>query len=142
MQDAKHWDEVHKRIHKETKSESKYAQDKEKLFPRNAVVVDLGGGTGNDALYFLQKGHRVILLDISEFALTTAQEKAKASNLGAKLVARQVDFGLTNLPLKDDSVDVFYSRISLHYFPADQTVRIFQDIYRALRSGGSAFLTF
>lgn len=142
MDDKKHWDVIHQKNLQPEESHSKYAEEKEKLFPKNCVVIDLGGGTGADAMFFLKQGHSVVVLDISEFALNITQERAKKLNLSEKLVARQVDFGLHDIPLKNDSVDVVYSRISLHYFPTDQTTKIFKDVYRLLKPGGKAYLTF
>ena len=45
------------------------------------------------------------------------------------------------IPIKDDSIDVVYSRISLNYFGAKQTTKTFKDIYRILKLGGMAFIT-
>jgi ubiquinone/menaquinone biosynthesis C-methylase UbiE len=141
--DAKRWDLIHKKINEaETDGHSNYAQEKEKLFPRNAIICDLGGGSGSDAIYFLKNGHRVILLDISQFALEVAQKKAKELGLEKGLVVRQVDFGLHTLPLSDNSVDVTYSRIALHYFPKDETIGIFAAIYKSLKPGGKVYITF
>lgn len=140
--DLKRWDKIHQRTSQEEGKYSVYAEEKEKLFPRNSVVCDLGGGTGDDAIYFLRKGHRVILFDISEFALKAVQKKAKEAKITSGLIVKQVDFGLHKLPLKDYSIDVAYSRISLHYFPKDETIGIFRAIYTALKDGGSAYLTF
>ena len=140
--DTRRWDAIHRKLYNEEEWHSQYAEDKEKLFSRNCIIVDLGGGTGADALYFLQQGHSVVLLDISEFALKVALEKAKKHGLGDRLVVRQVDFGLHELPLKSNSIDVAYSRIALNYFPKDQTIKIFNEIYRILKPGSTAYLTF
>lgn len=144
IHDVAHWDEVHKRLHKEKADEghSKYAEEKEKLFPRSSLVVDMGGATGADAVYFLKKGHSVIVLDISEFALKVAEKRAADAGFGEKFVAKQIDFGIHKLPLKNNSVDVVYSRISLNYYGANHTSKLFKDIYKALKSKGAAYLTF
>jgi ubiquinone/menaquinone biosynthesis C-methylase UbiE len=142
LDDAKRWDLIHQKTQEESGAPSTYAQEKEQLFPRSCLVVELGGGTGADALYFLQKGHSVVVLDISEYALNVAEQKAKSANLGDKLAVRQIDFGLHKFPIKDASADVVYSRISLHYFDAEHTIDIFSDIYKMLKPGGSAYLTF
>ena len=142
LDDTKRWNIVHKRTHEEgDDGHSVYAEEKEKLFPRGAVVCDLGGGTGDDALFFLRKGHSVILFDISDFALKVAQKKAKDEGLEKRLVAKQVDFGLHELPLNNDSVDAAYSRISLNYFPTEETVDIFSAIFKSLKQGGNAYIT-
>lgn len=140
--DVKRWDSVHKEIHKEGGLPSSYAQEKEELFPRGSIVVEMGGGTGEDAVYFLRQGHSVVILDISEFALKKAEEKAKEAGVAEKLVTKHVDFGLHKLPIKESSVDVVYSRISLHYFGSEHTTKLFQDIEKMLKEGGVAYLTF
>jgi ubiquinone/menaquinone biosynthesis C-methylase UbiE len=142
LDDAKRWDVIHEKTYKGSGGESVYAQEKEKLFPRASLIIELGGGTGEDALYFLQKGHSVVILDISEFALNVAQEKAKKAGFEKQLVAKMVDFGLHQLPIKNDSVDIVYSRISLHYFDSAHTIKLFQDIYNMLKRSGKAYLTF
>jgi len=138
---ASSWDKVHQRIHVEDKNPSSYAQEKEILFPRGAIVADLGGGTGADALYFLDKDHQVIILDVSKFALEVAQKKATEAGKEKNLITKEVDFGEEKLPLRDNSCDVVYSRISLNYFPRDRTVEIFREIYNCLKRGGRAFIT-
>lgn len=142
VNDAERWDAIHQKTHKSAQLFSHYAEEKEKLFPRKSLIVDVGGGTGEDALYFLQKGHSVVLLDISDFALKTAEEKTRAHNLSSKLAVRKVDYGLEALPIKDSSVDIVYSRISLNYFDAEHTSKLFKEVYRILKPGGSAYLTF
>lgn len=142
LDDTKRWDIIHQRTSQDDDRHSVYAEEKEKLFPRGSIVVDVGGGTGDDALYFLKKGHSVILLDISDFALKVVQKKAKDAGLDKHLVAHKVDFGLHRLPLKQNSADVVYSRISLHYFPKEETIEILKTIYETLKPGGSAYLTF
>ena len=141
MDDAKRWDIVHQKIHKQQEWHSHFAEEKEKLFPRNSLIVDLGCGTGSDAVYFLKNGHSVVALDISEFALKVTQEKAKVVGLLKNLVTKQVDFGLQPIPVKDLSVDTVYSRISLNYFGSKQTTIIFRDIYRILKQGGVAYIS-
>jgi ubiquinone/menaquinone biosynthesis C-methylase UbiE len=142
QKDQAHWDTAHQKTHQPGSLHSHWAEEKEKLFPRNSLVVDVGGGTGEDAVYFLSKGHSVVLLDISPFALKKAEEKVAAANMQAKFAAKQSDYGLHQIPVKDNSVSVVYSRIALNYFDKDHTQRLFQDIYRILKPGGSAYLSF
>ncbi|QQS38546.1 class I SAM-dependent methyltransferase [Candidatus Woesebacteria bacterium] len=140
--DSTRWDLVHQKIHKEHTQPSRFAVEREKLFRRGSIVCDLGGGSGSDVLHFLKNGHSVILLDISSFALQVAEERARNAKLDQNLVTHMIDFGLHALPLKDNSIDVAYSRISLNYFGHRHTAKILQDIYRSLKIGGSAYLTF
>lgn len=140
--DSKKWDIYHKKTLSEDTNPSKYAMEKEMLFPRQSIVVDLGGGVGSDAMYFLEKGHSVIILDISQFALDVAMERAKAKKLDEKLIVKQVDFALHSIPIKIQSADIAYSRLSLNYFDLDETTVLIHDIYGILKQGGNAFLTF
>ena len=136
------WDEYHKKIHHPEELHSNYAEEKEKFFPRGSMIAELGGGTGADALYFLKKGHSVVLFDISEFALKIAKEKSVKVGLSEKLATRKVDFGLHQLPIKENSIDIVFSRISLNYFDAEHTKKLFRDIFFVLKPGGTAYLTF
>lgn len=142
ISDGERWDEYHKKTHKPEEPHSSYAEEKEKLFPRGSLVVELGGGTGSDTMYFLKQGHSVVLLDISDFALKKAQERASKLNLSQKLAIRQIDFGLHQVPIKESSADIVYSRISLHYFGSKHTTKLFRDILHMLKPGGVAYITF
>lgn len=132
---------IHQKGFTEDQPHSKYAEETEKLFPRASLVVDIGSGTGEDALYFLSQGHSVIALDISKFALEALIKKAESKGFSQKIVVRQTDYGLHKLPIKDLAVDAVYSRISLNYFDGEHTARLFGDIYRTLKVNGKAFLT-
>src|SRR5258706_13838877 len=98
IDDVARWNFIHQKTHSTDVAHSQYALEKEKEFPRNSLVVDLGGGAGYDALFFLKQGHSVVLFDISDIALALASQKAKENGLGERLVTRQVDFGLHDLP--------------------------------------------
>lgn len=142
LDDASRWDNINKKSFHPDHKESEYAEEKEKLFPRGSLIVEIGGGAGEDAMHFLRSGHSVIFLDISPESLRNAQEKAKAGNFLNKIVFKQIDYGLDRFPVKDSSVDVVYSRLSLHYFDSEHTMRLFTDIYRILKNGGVAYLSF
>lgn len=138
--DVSRWDEVHRKAISEIAKHSFYAEGCEKEFPRNCIVCDLGGGLGFDAIYFIKKGHRVILLDISGFALKKAKELGLANNCIKSLLTKQADFGKGTLPLKNSSIDIAFSRIGMNYFPYRETQILMNETYRALKSGGRAYL--
>ena len=138
--DSKFLDAVHKKTSGDITKHSYLAEESERFFPRNATICDLGGGLGFDALYFIQKGHNVVLLDISTFALKRAINQVKALKLSKKLLTKQVDFGLGGLPIKDACCDVVFSRIGLNYFPMRETQKLFSEVRRILKTGGKAYL--
>ena len=123
------------------KDPSYYAIERETLFTRNAKVCDLGGCTGIDSIYFIKQGHKVTLVDISDYALNEAVIKAEALNLRSRLFISHVDFSEGALPFKDKTFNVVYSRLALHYFPSRILSELFKDIHRILKSEGRAFIT-
>lgn len=136
---AKHWDKSHFN-HPKDREASNYAKDKEKLFPRNSIVCDLGGGDGIDSAFFIEKGHQVYLFDISEIALKRAQENPKLYGLKNKLITKKIDLNKDKIPTPDNLFDVVYARLSLHYFYQNRMIEIFKDIYRVLKKGGIAYI--
>jgi ubiquinone/menaquinone biosynthesis C-methylase UbiE len=123
------------------KDPSAYALEKEKLFPPQAMVCDLGGGSGADALYFAGRGHDVTLTDISDVALQRAATTATERSLEGLLHTVEYDMDKGAIPLPDASFDVVYSRLALHYFLPDTTVKLFAGVHRILKPGGTAYLT-
>lgn len=110
-----YWNKSSEKIPQD-KDESPYAVDKEVLFPRHAIVCDLGGGMGADAIYFIQKGHRVTLLDISDSAIGRAKKVAIEDSFSDELQTCQVDLSEGEIPQADGEFDVVFSRLMLHYF--------------------------
>ncbi len=124
------------------KDPSYYAIEQEKLFHQNSLVVDLGGGQGDDAIYFVKRGHKVTIIDISDAALKNAKRKFKEKKLDVNLLKTiQCDLSEGEIPLEDEIADVVYARLSLHYFPRDITVHLFTEIFRVLKMNGIAFIT-
>jgi len=140
--DADRWNEIHKKLPSDLARHSHYAELCELHFPRASFICDLAGGLGFDALYFTSKGHNVIILDISDYALNHATELAKINNAENKIVIKKVDFGLGVIPMKDASVDIVYSRIGFNYFPSKETRALLAEAYRILKIDGKAYIAF
>jgi SAM-dependent methyltransferase len=132
------WDASHTKINKE-KMPSSFAVESEQSFPPNSLILDIGGGIGTDAIYFIQKGHQVILLDISKEALSFAETNASNHNVKfEKTIPLQIGENL--IPLDKESIDIIYSRLALHYFNAEDTSNIFSDLYSLLKKDGHAYI--
>lgn len=140
--DTIRWNEIHKNIPHDLERHSQYAESCELKFIRSSSICDLAGGLGYDAMYFIGKGHNVILLDISDYALKHASELAKNNEVSKKLVVKKADFGNGTLPLKDKSVDIVFSRIGFNYFPYEETRDLLAEAYRILKVDGKAFIAF
>ncbi len=142
INDSSRWDEIHKNIPQDLERHSQYAEYCEKYFPRSSTICDLAGGLGYDAMYFIDKGHNVIILDISSYALKHAVQLSKLSNVSKKLIVKKCDFSGKVLPLKDKSVDIVYSRIGFNYFPYNETRALLAEAYRILKVDGNAHIAF
>ncbi len=95
-------------------------------------LLDLGCGLGADSLYFAKKGFRVTALDCSK----TALDRFKVLHPNIKYI--QQDIG--NLDLKNESFDIIYAHLSLHYFDDQTTTKIFNKIFAILKKGGYVFV--
>jgi len=96
---------------------------------------------GADALYFLTKGHKVTLLDISDFALSRAQEAVKKIGFSDRFQSQQVDFSEGKISQPDNNFDVVFSRLALHYFRRETLVNLYREVYRILKPEGVAFIS-
>ena len=102
-----------------------------KILPNmeNLNVIDLGCGYGWFCRYARQKNASHVLgLDISERMLKKAREMTSDS----AIIYRQED--LEQLKLSDDTYDLAYSSLTLHYIENLST--LLMTIYQSLRSGG------
>lgn len=122
------------------RTHSAYAEIVEGLLPKASTICELGAGSGTDTLYFLDHGHSVIAVDISDKALGLLSENAKKKHLDKNLTMVQADLGDHALPFEDNSLDIVYSRLSLQYFPREVTTLILKEIKRILRPGGVGFI--
>ena len=76
-----------------------------KRMSTNSTVLELNCGTGEDALWFAHRGHRVVATDVSEAMLKRAREKAEHLQ---QIIFKQAD--LTHPEqLPDISADLIFS---------------------------------
>jgi SAM-dependent methyltransferase len=95
------------------------------------TLLDLGCGSGRDSIYFFNKGLKVTALDSSK----TGINKLRSQN--GKINALLED--IRNIKFKENSFDVIYAHLSLHYFDDETTKKIFDNLYRNLKRGGFIF---
>jgi ubiquinone/menaquinone biosynthesis C-methylase UbiE len=96
-------------------------------------LLDLGCGSGNDALRLARTGMRVIGLDVSLSAVNRAQDRANAEGLNAQFVQADMSQGLT---FRSGRFDGVLANLSLHYFSWEQTRSIVAEVGRVLKPGG------
>lgn len=125
------WNELHKDFI--SKNEMKYddwLDEFEEIISKvDTEIIDLGCGvTGNNTLYLIEKGKKVISCDFAEEAL-----KSVSTIKGSKILLFNM---LDKFPFEDESVDLIIADLSLHYFKKIDTERIIKEIKRVLKPNG------
>lgn len=128
-----HWNNAHEKqwLHAHSQHQTEFAEEVNAVIPKRAKILELGCGEGNDSIYFAEQDHEITATDFSDIVIT--QNKKRYTNPNLQFTEQNISQPL-NYP--DDSFDVVYARLSLHYFPDDVTQKIFKEIKRVLKPGG------
>jgi SAM-dependent methyltransferase len=59
-------------------------------FPEDASLIELGGGTGEDALFLAERGRRVLVTDGAPAMVARTEEKARTAHLADRVAAERV----------------------------------------------------
>ncbi len=100
---------------------------------RGKAVLDFGCGTGENIIPLLERGARVLGMDISPDLIAIAQKRVRDANFEASLTVG--DAYATGLP--DESVDVVFCMALIHHLDI-KLVR--EEMRRILRKGGVIIL--
>ena len=99
-------------------------------------VIDAGCGTGENAIFFASKGHRVLGIDSAPLAIEKARAKARRTSSGAEfMVASALNLGSIGRKF-DSAVDSGL----FHVFGDAERQTYVQSISSVLRSGGRFFV--
>jgi len=134
MDSKAYWANKHLRYSKEDWIDrpSIFSQFAIKFFPETGRILDLGAGQGQDTRLFAEKGFLVVSTDFSIKALEIAKSKTNPKlDILYEIVDLQED-----LPYEDNSFDVVYSHMAIHYFDDLTTQKIINEILRVLKTGG------
>lgn len=96
------------------------------------TALDLGCGTGGDAVYLAERGIETIGLDISPTALEIARKRAARSGVQVTWVEGDV----LELPFPDGSIDLVTDRGCLHHITLEDQGRYANEVARILTPGG------
>ena len=92
-------------------------------------LLDLGCGVGQYSAYFASKGFDVTAGDISERALDYLAEKHPS--------IKTVRIDMTEpLPFDNNSFDIVFANLSIHFFSEKDTRALIAEIKRILKDGG------
>ena len=101
-------------------------------------VLDLGCGTGRNALFLSKDGFMVVGVDISKTALQVAYQKIKNGGLH-NIILMQGD--IADLPFPPQHFDAIISINVIHHAKINDIQKIVNEIYRVLRDDGKGLVT-
>lgn len=101
-----------------------------KLLPRQKLL-ELGCGNGRDSVYFAHLKHDVTASDFSEQVI----EQNKQLFVECSEIFAVMDIS-NKFPYNDNSFDVVYASLSIHYFTDSKTREIINEVRRVLKQGG------
>jgi SAM-dependent methyltransferase len=117
----------------------KYRREESRLDFDSLTVLDLGSGTGRNALYFAESGATVIGYEISETAIATARKFAQESTLTVNVTYEKRDIG-SRYPLADNSIGLILDATSSNSL-TDAARKIYlEECARVLKPGGYFFV--
>ena len=99
-------------------------------------LLDLGCGDGRDSVYFSRKGLKVTAVDFSESGIENLRKKVIENNLNIKTICSDIQ----NINFGNNSFDVIYAHLSLHYFDDKTTTDVFSRLYDILKPNGRIFI--
>lgn len=136
------WKDLHSNYQEQNWVEkpSIFAETAIQYFPKSGKILELGAGHGQDTIFFANQGYDVLSTDIEISSLASNLFK-QSNRLKEKIAPMQLDLN-NSLPFDDNSFDVVYAHLSLHYFDQKSTWNIINEIERVLKPNGVfAFLT-
>lgn len=127
MSDAEreHWDHRYATEGARTSEPASFLVEVADRLPAAASILDVGGGSGRNAIWLAQQGHRVTVVDISAAGLGLATDAAEEAGVAITTVLGDLD--AAPLPSGPWDVVVDFHFIKRHLFPQ------FMDV---LRPGG------
>ncbi len=105
----------------------KYSDIFDKI-PKNQAL-DLGCGLGQYTKYLIDKGFNVTSADISIEVLNRLKRNIQEANI------KELDM-IKPLPFKDNSFDLVFANLSIHYFDSETTIKLLKEIRRILKENG------
>jgi len=96
----------------------------------NMSVLEIGAGTGQDSLFFMQNGMDVIAVDLSENHVKRCREKG--------INAHVMDF--SNMTFDDGTFDCIYGMNCLLHVPNDDLIKVLLELKRVTKQNGHMYL--
>jgi len=97
-------------------------------------VLEIGCGSGIDAIEFVRYGAKVVATDITSSAIALTRALAEEAGVSITVVQSPAD----RIPYKDNTFDCVYSCGALHHIPDIESV--LKEIQRILKIGGKVMI--
>jgi len=110
--------------------------------PKARDLLDVGCGAGNYSIKMLSKvaGLNVTMIDLSKPMLDRAAQRVKATGVAGDVMPVQGD--VREIDLGEDRFDIILAAAVLHHLRDESQWRnVFAKFYRALRAGGSIWIS-
>lgn len=103
----------------------------------DALILDACGGTGRWSIRMARKGFRMVLLDISEKMLETAEKRIRREGLQNRIIIKKEDVTKTSYP--DETFDMILCEFALLFFENPDV--LLKELNRVLRRGGRLIIS-
>jgi SAM-dependent methyltransferase len=111
--------------------------------PANSRVLDLGGGPGRYTLALAERGHRVVLADLSPKLLEQARARVAASSVRDRIEAIDEVNAVDLARYAEHSFDAVLAFGPFYHLVAEaERSRAASELFRVLRPAGLAFVAF
>tara|TARA_X000000368_G_C23030046_1_gene712095 strand:- start:239 stop:883 length:645 start_codon:yes stop_codon:yes gene_type:complete len=131
--DKRYWEEFYKErgLDKDISDQSTFASFCADKFFQNGKknILELGSGNGRDAIFFAKNEHNVIAIEQS----VDHKNQSKMDANSIKVLSENfVTYDYNSIP----SIDIFYSRFTLHAITKSEENILLPKIYNCLQSDG------
>ena len=93
-------------------------------------ILEIGAGTGQDSMFFMERGFLVTAVDLAEEHVKRCMEKG--------IDAKVMDFA--NMSFKDNAFDAIYAMNCLLHIPNEELLYVLSELKRVLKPEGMMFL--
>src|SRR3989344_3154572 len=107
-------------------------------------VLDYGFGTGNNSIFFMEKGYDVYGVEVNDGGRELMKKNLERNHVNPKEIDKFTLIPPNNvkLPFKDNFFDVIISNQVLYYLSSEDQIRkVCKELHRILRPGGVVFFT-
>ena len=125
------WDSIHKNYERSEIKTDNWLEPFEDIIARcSGPILDLGCGSGNDTMYFVEKGKKVYVCDQSQHAISNIEKNFP------EVVECKCFNMIDGLDYQNDFFEIICADLSLHYFTEKDTANILKEIRRVLIPDG------